>query len=89
MHFMPAITSPGALSGTDAFQKLASRLRVTAWLWILLTAAALALHVDLTTLVAVELAGLAAVVLGPGSLGLGLSFVIDRVSYLTADLSWI
>lgn len=86
---MAAITSPPDASGKDGFEKLASRLRVSAWLWILLTAVLLALHVDLTTLVAVEVAGLAALVLGPGSLGLGLSFVIDRVSYLAADLSWI
>jgi hypothetical protein len=45
------------------------------------------LAVELTSVMAFELLGAAVLAFGPGSLVLGLSYVIERISYLAADLS--
>ena len=79
----------------DNFAKFAFGLRVIAWLWIVGAAVAYATQLDLASVLAAELSGImalefigaAAVVVGPGSLGLALSFVIERVSYLASDLN--
>ena len=79
----------------DNFERFASGLRFVAWLWILGVALVFAVQLDLASLLAVELTsvmafellGAAALAVGPGSLVLGLSYVIERVSYLAADLN--
>ena len=79
----------------DNFETFASGLRVVAWLWILGVAlvftvqldVASLLAVELTSVMAFELLGAAALAVGPGSLALVLSYVIERISYLAADLN--
>ncbi len=79
----------------DNFEKFATGLRVVAWLWIVGVIVAYAAQLDLasvlaleiSSVVAFELLGVAVLAVGPGSIGLALSFVIERVSYLTADLN--
>ena len=81
--------------GKDNFERCASGLRFVAWFWILGVALVFAVQLDLARLLAVdlnsvmafELLGAAALAVGPGSLVLGLSYVIERVSYLAADLN--
>jgi hypothetical protein len=80
----------------DKSQRFATGLRVIAWVWIVGVIVAYAAQVDLasvlalelTSVMAFELLGAAALAVGPGSIGLALSFVIERVSYLTADLNF-
>ncbi|HEU4693117.1 MAG TPA: hypothetical protein VFS23_32365 [Vicinamibacterales bacterium] len=84
-----------AMVKKDNFEKTATGLRAIAWLWIVGAAVAYATQLDLTSvlaaeisgIVAAELLGAAAIVVGPGSLGLALSFVIERISYLAADVN--
>lgn len=84
-----------ALLKADNFEKFAVGLRAIAWLWIVGAAVAYATQLDLASVLAAELSGIvalelmgaAAVVIAPGSLGLALSFVIERVSYLASDLN--
>jgi hypothetical protein len=79
----------------DNFEKFATGLRFLAWAWILVGTAVFAarldpgslLAVELTGVLALELAGGAALVFGPGTAGLALSSVIERVSYLASDLN--
>ena len=88
-------TPPAGLLEVDNFEKFAVVLRAIAWLWIVGAAVAYATQLDLASvlaaelsgIVALELVGAAAIVVGPGSLGLALSFVIERVSYLASDLN--
>jgi hypothetical protein len=85
-----------AILEKDTFEKFATGLRIFAWLWIAGVTVVLATQLDvasvvtleLSTVVALELFGAAALVVGPGSIGLALSHVIERVSYLTADFNW-
>lgn len=87
--------SPASLE-EDRFDRVATGLRIVAWLWIVGVAVAYAAQVDLasvlalelTSVMALELLGAAALAVGPGSIGLALSFVIERISYLTADLNF-
>ena len=80
----------------DVFEKFATGLRIFAWLWIAGATVVFATQLDVTSVLALELStvvglelfGAAALVVGPGSIGLALSHVIERVSYLTADLNW-
>lgn len=89
------MTQLPALPEKDTFERFATGLRVVAWLWIVGAAVVFAGQLDLAGLVALELSsvvalellGAAALVAGPGSVGLALSYVIERVSYLTADLN--
>ena len=86
--------SPASLE-EDNFDRFATGLRIVAWLWIVGVIVAYAAQVDLasvlalelTSVMALELLGTAALAVGPGSIGLALSFVIERISYLTADLN--
>jgi len=79
----------------DNFERFATRLRIAAGLWIVGVFVAHAAQLDLASLLALELSGLVALellgfatlALGPASIGLALSFVIDRVSYLGTDLN--
>lgn len=71
----------------DNFEKFATGLRVVAALWIVGVLVAYVAHVDLASVLALEMLGVIALALGPASIGLALSFVIERVSYLTADLN--
>jgi hypothetical protein len=79
----------------DNFERFASGLRFVAWFWILGVALVFTVQLDLASLLAVELTsvmafellGAAALAVGPGSLVLGLSYVIERVSYLAGDLN--
>ncbi|HWM27503.1 MAG TPA: hypothetical protein VNQ14_03520 [Woeseiaceae bacterium] len=79
----------------DKFERFAAGLRILAWLWILgVTVAYVAqldlasvLMLELSSVVAFELFGAAALAVGPASIGLALSYVVDRISYLTADLN--
>ena len=88
-------TPPAGQLEVDNFEKFAVVLRAVAWLWIVGAAVAYATQLDfarvlaaeLSGIVALELMGAAAGVVGPGSLGLALSFVIERISYLTSDLN--
>ena len=83
-----------ALLEKDEFERFATGLRAIAWLWIVGVAVAFAAQLDLASVLALELSsvvalelwGAAALAVGPGSAVLALSFVIERVSYLTADL---
>lgn len=85
---------PAALE-VDRFERFATRLRVVAWLWILGVTIAYVAKLDLTSVLALELSsvvafellGAAALAVGPASIGLALSFVIERISYLTADMN--
>jgi hypothetical protein len=87
--------SPATLE-EDRFDRFATGLRIVAWLWIAGVIVAYAAQVDLasvlalelTSVMALELLGAAALAVGPGSVGLALSFVIERISYLTADLNF-
>jgi hypothetical protein len=94
---MAITTTPlTALLEKDTFERFAAGLRVIAWLWILgVTVAYVAqldlasvLVLELSSVVAFELLGAAALAVGPGSLGLAISYVIERISYLTADLNF-
>lgn len=86
---------PVSLEEEDKFDRIATGLRIIAWLWIVGVVIAYAAQVDLarvlalelTSVMAFELLGAAALAVGPGSIGLALSFVIERISYLTADLN--
>lgn len=86
---------PSAVLEKDEFEKFATGLRVIAWLWIAGVIIAYVAKVDLasvlalelTSVMAFELLGAAALAVGPGSIGLALSWVIERISYLTADLN--
>lgn len=88
--------SPASLEEEDKFDRIATGLRIIAWLWIVGVVVAYAAQVDLasvlalelTSVMAFELLGAAALAVGPGSIGLALSFVIERISYLTADLNF-
>ena len=79
----------------DSFERFATGLRVVAGLWIVAVIVAYAAQLDLASVLALELSsvlalellGGAALALGPASIGLALSFVIERVSYLTSDLN--
>jgi hypothetical protein len=85
-----------AILEKDIFEKFATGLRILAWFWIVGATVAFATQLDLASVVALELSsvvafelmGAAALVVGPGSIGLALSHVIERVSYLTIDLNW-
>ena len=87
--------SPASLEA-DKFERFATGLRIVAWLWIVGVAVAYAAQVDLASVLALELTsvmvfellGATALAVGPGSLGLALSFVIERISYLSADLNF-
>ena len=86
---------PAVVPVKDNFERFATGLRVVALLWIVGVIVAYAAQVDLasvlalelTSVMALELLGAAALALGPGSIGLALSFVIERVSYLASDLN--
>jgi hypothetical protein len=79
----------------DNYERFAAGLRSVAWLWILGVALVCAVQLDLASLLVVELTsvmafellGATVLAFGPGSLVLGLSYVIERVSYLAADLN--
>jgi hypothetical protein len=79
----------------DKFARFATGLRVVAWLWVLGVIVAYVAQLDLasvlmlelSSVVAFELLGAAALAVGPASIGLALSYVIERISYLTADLN--
>jgi hypothetical protein len=91
-----AMAPLAAILEKDIFERFATGLRMLAWFWIVGATIAFATQLDvasvvaleLSTVVAVELLGAAALVVGPGSIGLALSHVIERVSYLTADLNF-
>ena len=91
-----AMARPPGLPVKDNFERFATGLRVVAWLWIVGVIVAYAAQLDLASVMALELSsvlalellGAAALAVGPGSIGLALSFVIERVSYLTADLNF-
>lgn len=86
---------PPAVLEKDEFEKFATGLRVIAWLWITGVIIVYVAQVDLasvlalelTSVMALELLGVAALAVGPGSIGLALSYAIERISYLTADLT--
>jgi hypothetical protein len=79
----------------DKFEKFAVGLRILAWGWIVVGTIVFAARLDPASLLAVELSGVlalelvgaAALVFGPGTAGLALSSVIERVSYLATDLN--
>jgi len=78
---------PTPLIAKDNFERFANGLRVGAGLWIVGVVIAYSAHLDLASVLALELLGVTALALGPASIGLALSYVIERVSYLTADLN--
>ena len=90
------LTPLAAILEKDNYERFATGLRILAWFWIVGATVAYATQLDvasvvaleLSTVVAFELLGAAVLVVGPGSIGLALSHVIERVSYLTADLNW-
>jgi hypothetical protein len=79
----------------NTFRRFASGLRWVAWAWLLCGTIYFATQLDLARVLAVELSGVlalelaaaAALVFGPGTVGLALSSVIERVSYLASDLN--
>ena len=87
---------PASLDQENKFDRVATSLRIIAWLWIVGVTVAYFAQVDLasvlalelTSVMAFELLGAAALAVGPGSVGLALSFVIERISYLTSDLNF-
>jgi hypothetical protein len=87
--------SSTAAFSRDSFERFAARLRIVAWLWIAAAAVLAAFQSDLPGMLAIGLSGMlamelievAALVLGPGTAGLALSSVIERVSYLASDLN--
>lgn len=90
------LTPLAAILEKDNYERFATGLRILAWFWIVGATVAYATQLDvasvvaleLSTVLAFELLGAAVLVVGPGSIGLALSHVIERVSYLTADLNW-
>ena len=90
------LTPLAAILEKDNYERFATGLRILAWFWIVGATVAYSTQLDvasvvaleLSTVVAFELLGAAVLVVGPGSIGLALSHVIERVSYLTADLNW-
>jgi hypothetical protein len=97
-----AVPTPPLLEKNN-YERFAIVLRRIAWVWIVGAAIASALWLDLPSFLALELSSIVALeissvvalellaatafIVGPGSMGLALSFLIERVSYLASDLN--
>jgi hypothetical protein len=81
------MTPAPVLPVKDNFERFATGLRIVAGLWIVGVLVAYARQLELASVLALEILGATALALGPASIGLARSFVIERVSYLTADLN--